>query len=926
MKKIFQILLLSSAYCFQLQAPLAKGDPSAAEGETFSFDIGFAKFGYKEDLITARLWTASGDPAMSSYPDSVKPYGLSYTQHLASYVPSTIVPIAIPMANEENATIYSFDGKKVNASSVTNPIWGAQFLHFDVASGKPVFVVASEPGKVYAVQDLERYAVQTDRHKNTTNLLLYDFGAGQNVRSLLASLQSFYVAHSVAPFGTDNSSKIALLERKALGNMPYLSKLADTAISTSTSALTAGGADLATLGTSVTIASLFKFQQPYMGVDATAGTGGCAVALTSLSLSEISPKPKSETIYNINFVQIAPTSVLNPGYDTIVSSTNQVRIKNITGMATSTKLNYLIVSRDNGAGPQAIYAIPRISSESSGQSRGLIADFTKIQNTYTTNPLLFSNRYFNTIISDPAQINPTGAFADQLTVGGTVPLDAPNSIQDLYSIGDSVYIVIGDSYDLSQSPGTFRSTALFAKEGHIIGWTPWTRVLGSDQQMMYSLVSYDTISGLYVSHVTTNFRAVYQTTFTTSSNLEPFLTSAQSAPGAVQGMFNFSKHCAALDDKISLLISTGYNNVTIGQTGYVDSDGFFKIKTMSAGDVISFSGETINNHRSLIAAEIAHSDNTSTIPTYSWIFAGGASGVSVLTGDTTGYTWTEVLTNLSTNPFAGETWKRVGDFSSVKKLVWDQTYLYVMTKTELYQIALDPNKFMATPTANLDAKLIALSTSISGNSFFLDMIIDNGFCLIGTTNGLFSLNLPSGQATQINIPDGLNCASQLIVSSPNNHPTKEFKTLSNLTVLNNSFGTQQARINRFVIQDSTVIPFDDFLAGTMSSGVITGIPTSFLRFNDYMSSYFTDGTWNLASSYFQGVNQPSNTQATPLVQQLIAGISAGTSSSAAIMGTSSSSYSPLTFLRGAINMTNLIRESTSGALLINGNFASHANA
>jgi hypothetical protein len=922
MKKIFQFLLLSSAYCVQLQAPLAKGDPNAATGETFSFDIGFAKFGYKAELTTARLWTASGDPAMSSYSDAVKPYGLSYTQQLASYVPSTIVPIAIPMANEEDATVYFFDGTKVNANSIANPIWGAQFLQFDVASEKPVFVIAADPGKVYAVQDLARYTTQTDTHKNITSLLLYDFGAGESVAALLASLQSFYVAHSVTPFGTDSSSKIALLERKMSGSMPYLSKLADTTISTSTAALTTGGAALANLGTNVTIASLFKFQQPYIGVDATAGVGGCAVALASARLTAITPAPTSEPLYDINFIQIAPTDVLNPGYDTIVSaaSNNQVRITNITGMIASTNLNYLIVARDNGTGPQTIYALPRISSEHGGQNSGLIADFTKIQNTYKANPLLFNDRYFNTIISDPEQINPTGAFADQLTVGGIVPLDAPNSIKSLYSLGDCVYIVIGDAYNsTTQQPGTFKSQALFAQDGHIIGWTPWMRVLGSDQQMNYSIVSYDTISGFYVSSLDgTTFKSVYQTTFTTSSNLAPFLTTAQSAIGAVQGMFNFPQQTSGFNNAISLLISTGYNNVTIGQTGY-ESSGVFQAKPMGASDVISFSGDAINNHRSLIAAEIAHNGINH------WIFVAGASGVSVLTNDLTGYTWINGLQNISSDPFDGETWKLVGDFSSVKKLVWDQTYLYVMTKTELYQIALDPNKFKATPTAALNATLITSSTNVSANSFFLDMIIDNGFCLIGTTNGLFSLNLPSGQATQINIPDGLNCASQLITSSQSYQPQREFKALSNLTVLNNSFGTQQARINRFVIQNSVVLPFDDFLAGYISSGVITGKPTSFVRFNDYMSSYFTDGTWNLACSYFQGINQPSNTQATPLVQQLIAGISAGTSSSSVIMGMASS-YAPLTFLRGAINQTSLVRESTSGSLLINGNFASHANA
>ncbi|MFA5998480.1 MAG: hypothetical protein WC747_00465 [Candidatus Babeliales bacterium] len=920
MNKIFHILVLTSVYCAHLHAPLAIGDSSATTGETFSFDIGFASFDAGSDTSFPRLWTASNDLAMSTKADSVKQYGLSFINQLSSYVAPNVRPVAIPMANSENAITYAWNGTSAMIGSVANPIWGGIFSFFDVSIQKPVFTVTSDPTKIYAVENLVHYAVTDDNHKNVTELLVHDFGTGDEVKTLLASGNEIYAAHAVGAFGADATSKITLLARSKFtseqGVIPYLKLIADTEITTTTPALSGGLAPLLELCPSVTISNLFG--QVYVGVDATASLGSVAAGITIAQLNSVNPDGSGGFLFQ--FKQIAPTSVLNPGFDTVISanSCNEIRIKNITGMKTSTGLDYLIVARDNGAAPQTIYAVPIVST---GSDTGKIADFTSVKNYFNTKPAIFSSRQFTTVISDAAQIDPVGAYSAQLSVGaGALPLDAPNSIQSLYAVGDSVYAVIGDAYTATQSPGTWHSQAIFDQDGHITSWSPWARVLGSDEQMNYSVVDRKTISGFYVAHVTTNFRAVQQTTFVTDSNLAPFLTVAQGAPGGIQGLFNFPQSTSGFNNAVSLLLATGYGKVTIGQTGALNA-GIFESLAMTSADVISFEGSDLNDHRALIASDIAHNGANH------WIFVGGINGVSVLAEDITslggpsGCSWIGNLPNVAALN-TGQTWKTVGEFTSVKKLVWDQTYIYILTSTELYRIALNPNKFLTTPTVALGEQLVASSSDISSGSYFLDIIIDNGFAVIGTTNGLFTVNVGSKQTTQIKIPNGLPAVTKLIAVSPSLQPQRTFKTLSNLIVLSNSFGTQQARLNRFVIENSVLTPFDDFLS-VQSNG--TGAPSSFIKFDNYMSSYFTNGSWNLASSYFLGLTQPlQGVHTTPLVQQIFAGVRAGLSSSQIIM-TKLSAYAPLPFAFGTDNLGGFVQESVTGSLILFGNFAAHAN-
>jgi len=921
MNKILCTLALLTCYFPNNYPILVVGDPNAATGTTFSFNVGFTHFDDKSESSPARWWTATNDPNIGTMPDDTQKYGLSIIVQAASYINPSQSIVAIPMVNQEDATVFSVSGSSVVSSLVPNPLWGGIFSNFDVSNHKPFFTLATTPNLLYSVNNIVHHEAPSTK-PNVTELLVYNLGTNQEVQTIRGYNDTVYSAYALGAFTDTNSPNLALHQRVVdpVTKHPFLKLLATLSLTppltTSTNALIGGEGqpELTSFGPNVVIDSVLR--NLFLGLQATAGTGGVALGLTQIFTIPSTDPVTKVTTYTLSLFQIAPTAVLTAGFDTVISAQNgnSIRITSATGMLTSTNLPYVIVARDNGTGPETIYALPLTPM-------GTIADYSSVKTIFGTTQPIFANRYFDTNIADASQINPANPdIVNQIQVGGVstpLPIDAPNTIKKLFVVGDSVYAVIGDQYTTSQLPGTYRSQAIFAPEGYIIGWSPWTRVLGSDQQMNYGFVDYKTLTGLYVASqtqtATPTFNAIYQTTFNATSNLTPFLTAAATLQG-IQGLFDFNQTTPGFNNELSLLIATAFNKVTIGQTG-ANNGTAFGIKTMSDTDVLSFTGTAINDQQALVAAEIAHNGSNH------FIFVGGSSGVSVLSDDTTGVSWSGTLANIA-GLSEGQTWKTVGDFSSVKKLVWDTTYLYILTSDKLYSILLDPTQFIANPTTPLSANVVISASDLDNSSYLLDLIMDNGYGLLGTTNGLYTLN--GTTPSKVTIPQGLPAISKLIAIASSSQPQRSFATLSNLHVLDNTFGTQQARIHRFAIQNNVLSPLPDtFVAQPGSNSV--GKPGPFIIFDNYISSYFTDGSWNIATSYFTGVTQPAGFNFTPFVQQITAGVRSGLSSSQVIMKMLAT-YAPLDFIKTGTNVLGMVRETTSGAVIAAGAFEAHTNA
>ncbi len=919
MKKKLTILLLLTNYTHISYSKLVIGDPNAAPDTTFSFNIGFVKYEDRTETSFARFWTATNDSNIANMPNDTKKYGLSFVNQVSSYIPQAVQIKATPMTNDGDAIIFEAQDDVVVSPTEPNPIWGAAFNLFDVTMQKPIFVLQNQLNNLYSVHNIEHYDAPSTK-ENVTHLLRYNFGSGEEIKAIKGFINGIYTAYSQGDFGT-TTSNIALLERSqaqdsnnANAASPYLKLLASSPVSVNTRALLGNSSNpaLASLGTSIGLDVVAS--KVFFYTQATAAANGIAIPIAQIFVSKDTTGSKI-----LLFGSIAPENVLPTTFDTAISakSGNQIRITAAKYMLTSTSLPYMIVARDSGTGPQTIYALPLASK---GVHAGMIADFSSVKTKFGSLNPIFSERYFTNVLSDPSQIaienNP---LANQLQVGGssTLPINGAD-IQKIYTVGDSVYAVIAQEYDTNNAPGTYQSQAIFAPEGYIIGWTPWTRVLGSEQQMNYSFVDSKYLTGSYVAARTSSsnpeFKSMYQTVFTATSNLSAFLTAAQGGVGGIQGLFNFNQYTPGFNNSLSMLISTAFNKVALGQTGYSDS-GVFKI--MQNPEVIGFSTEKINNQGPLIAAEIAHDAQNN-----HYVFAGGANGISILTDNTTGVSWNGNLSSVNDLSSDQITWKKLGDFSFVKKLIWDTNYIYILTSNNLYRIKLDPNKFTLNPTEQLNVELVLKGTVVGATTYFLDAIIDNGYCLLGTTSGLYRFS--NNNLLKITIPGGLPAVSQILAIAPNNNASHSFKDLSNIVILNGTFGTQQSKIYRFAVQDELIKMLPDTLVAT-ASNLSQGIPSAFVTFDNFISSYFTDGSWNTAQSYYLGPNQPENSVTTPFVIQLQAGIHSGQSSSMVIMP-SMTTQAQFPFLRITGNILNMIRETTSGAVIVAGEFEAHTNA
>lgn len=931
-----------------LQSILVVGDPDAASGNTFSFNVGFAKF-TQMDAAPGKYWLASGQTITT---DDAKPFALSYVQQFSaepSLDPETgiaLIPAAIPMASPGSAALFSYNSttQKVDTTTAPNPFYGAQFSLFDIFTYKPVCVMQADITKLLYAYDIRYSPNPTETTgPNKTEILLYDFAA-ESVVALAGASDSIYTASTTGTFGTSNSyiSNFILTSEKKPEQkkededkkkknkkeeekpeprlLPYLQLLAKIDISTATNALTTnGGTALASLGSSITLRPSITGLL-FAGVQATAANTTANDCAAGVMLVNTLKTVSGEFILEPN--PIATDSVLRSGLTTVISAprNESIRIKNIALMSTSTSLDYIIVARDQGTGPQTIYAAPIVTTPTA--ALGQIADCTKISNAFNQDPPTFAKRTFTTALTDATQIDigNTTAFSKQIAVGsGALPL-ASGNIQNLYTVGDSVYVVLGSAYAANTAPGTFQSQAIFAQDGHIIGWSPWSRVLATDKPMLASYVSPNTTANFYVSDPSgagTNFNTVIHTQWTINANLAPLFQSPYLTKGMTQGVFNFSQATPGFNNAMSLFATTGFNQVTLAQTGSTPAPNEFKIVSpLTTSNIVSF--DNIVDTHALVALELAHNTNTN----LHWLFAGGANGLYVLTDNTTGYTHSGNFTSVS-DFNAGQTWKEVGNFSYVKKIVWDQTYIYVLTPQGLYQIELAPEKFMATPTMALSPAAMLISLP---NTFFLtDVIVDQGFCILGTTMGLLQATIEAGRRPAfaiVPIPDGLPTIAQLFVVSDTAEPQRNFKTLSNLLVLNNNFATQQARLNRFAIVDGTITPFNDSILNSTASP--TGVPTSFVRFSQYITNYFTDGSWNLASNYYLGLTQPSYVTS-PSLLQMYASIRNGRSSSQSILHTLSA-YVPTQFLNGVNLFLGISRETTSGSYIASGNFQARINA
>lgn len=666
-------------------------------------------------------------------------------------------------------------------------------------------------------------------------------------------------------------------------------------------------------------------------------TGGALATDGGIAVFKVLP----DVINKFSLVPIAPNSVFtDSSIDPIiggVGSNLQVSINNVKTMFTSTRLNYLIVQGGHGspdATARTVYALPLVNNPNPLIQQGCIAN--KLEN-----PPTLTNKFgFQTLATTPAQMTTANDPAAKV---GRGPL--PNGdIADIFVKNDCVFASVLTA-DEPEKPGLFYSQAIMDSTTKIIGWTQWQRVNGSVEPVLGA--SYDSIgnftymTGPDLNSIQTVKRTVWGLDSgdgllggTPDNPSNGFIGAlAQKFPrqnGGIQGLFDFPINTPTLNG-ISLIVAVTNNTVTLAASGdshtgnycpnfgdYTTDQFEFDNGTISQSvpgaqkpRLLTITGGDLAKIGSITQAEIA-SDMLA--DPFGYLFVGGTAGLAVLAAPN-GQGWMSLSTYFD-GIITGMAFKKIGNYSFIRKLYAEDGFLYVLTDKQLDRINLAASDF---ETGSLSVVTLASNNaSVSGldkKDTFTDFVASGKFAVIATSKGIYrvgngnDIRTASGFAsvdwTKIALPETVGPVTRLVPITATGRAQDLAKNGGGeLYILNAYVGKNLSQIYRFAVKDIAVAPVDGNTIQLFPDFFLTGIPAPLFDFNGFRDLIYTDGSALLHA-------EDQDLLQNPFVLILF-GLQTGVSSTP-------SQPVPLSLFNASI-FQRLMRSSASGAWVIGGDF------
>lgn len=599
----------------------------------------------------------------------------------------------------------------------------------------------------------------------------------------------------------------------------------------------------------------------YLSFRLTSGSGGArAVVVGRLDSNE-----------TLVFEKIVPDSAVS-GNDQIVATASgsaPIAITNVTSMKTTTKLDYLIVVGGNGAASSVqnnVYALPIVnyanqdgSPSDAASLQGTLAKYDSTPSSVYKNGIYFNTRGYTQPATTAADLL-TDSDVQAIVGGGPVPIEPSNSITSITTVLDSVYVSTDVDYDSDNQPGMFFSQAMFDDEGRIKSWTPWQRVGGTDQKIL--AFDIDQTNGSLIYAYNDN-SIVSKTTWgdgsSTTGGLVDLLNELYPLEnGGIQNMFDFSKSTAGFDN-FSMMIATGFNQVSLIESGNLQG-GVFKYTRgdFASNSILNYSpsigvvpsGSLVITMKGFDLGPIVAScvASSSTLDS-SWIFVGGVSGLSVLC-DNSGSGWSGDISNLSDLSGLNLSFKKIGKFKFVKKILADNNFAYVLTNNSLTRISLVSSDFSSNA---LSAVVLATpeSIGIGANGSFEDFVLGAPLIIMTTSAGL----LRTGNGANVSTASGPDSLGWTIIPTPesNNVSFKidamsntvnpnQFSSNGQIYSLNSYRGYDFANVNRYSITlDAGAVA--STTVQIIPDQFIEGVDSSFINYNMFLDQFIDDGSF-----------------------------------------------------------------------------------
>ena len=617
---------------------------------------------------------------------------------------------------------------KSTESKKTNPIYNADIKYLSLMGRSPVVVLGTKnPSSTEGPSGTDQAVClgrDTDAGANVTTNKNILKDAGNSDCGGIAGLESsdYNIFAALKPNGSTTFGGVN-------SGISLLSILDSELSSVNVANLTSAGgtlADYVTMYWDSTISRLYV---------------GLHVSGSNPSYSLLVGRVENNALTLETVLPVAPTS---DDYIIGAGSTNFAQIHHVRTMHTSTGKSYVIVNGNVNSADykKEVFALPIVCQQyldgtfavNNASSVGKIAKKTSTSQEEIA--VATSDLLIKTDIA--AKVGQGGNLADS-------PL-APYEISDLFVVGDDVFICCtGDDGD---KRGIFKSTALFDDNGLTASWTPWQRVMGANDKVIGGNYDDNNANYWYIAEDLSTTNTVIKVTQwgTGDSDLLDLLrtnlaSNFSQENAGIHQLFDFSETTSGFkQNEFSMMIATGYQKVALIQTGKYVSSKFVPAAGTDFNDPSSYININTDSALAEIGPICCAEVSRATSGTDGWIFVGGYNGVAVLR-NTDGTGWNSFsgseLNTLST--ISAFTFKKIGNFRHVHKLVCDGQYLYVMTPQTLYRVSMGTAYFKDSGATALVATTIATAgTSPFGSTDnFLDFIVSSKLGLLATTGGLF---------------------------------------------------------------------------------------------------------------------------------------------------------------------------------------------
>lgn len=608
-------------------------------------------------------------------------------------------------------------------------------------------------------------------------------------------------------------------------------------------------------------------ERVFIGLDVTSGPdnqdGACALLVGKLVSTQIQYDEKSEPtpIIQLELEPFVPHQAVtdSPAVVAVRGAYTRAAVHMITTFKTTTGLWYTAFVGGTGSDAEKRDTVRVLPLHVGSERTGILAADKDPITIFGTQPEpLLRARYIDKPASSLSDLT---RISDRATYPGITSLPG-HSIEKIIVAKDALFAIIKGGRE--HHAGIYHTQALLDAKGEIKGWTAW-KCLYQPLPGKYMLTAfYNEPNGYFtlatgdapdqideiiftgwgsgnktgLCHLVSFLKTAYKKEY---GGIHAYADMPLGTVNPYQGFMAVAGH-----ERMTLVLTTqkdANGQITKTQTDEYQQSLILNDHQQTAdpdAKIVHHQGKALAHLGKIEALKLATTDDQALL------FVGGTGGLAVYS-DNYGNGFDRIKPLIFDHTYCQKQFVPVGSYSFVKRLWYDEGYLYVLTDTQLDRIDIPACRFG--PQEHLEKITLAIANEHSGR--FLDIVVSGKLALLATTSGLLR-TADNHDVRAVALPQDMHW-EQLHLDNPD--PIIQLIPISttgkgndfarhgggNLYVLQAFSGKNRASIKRLDIQDLSLDPVSSTSITLIPDRKAKHAPIMFRRIGCFTSRIMTDG-------------------------------------------------------------------------------------